>query len=87
VKYFGGVESIKMTSYMFSGARHITRNGVQYILSTVIQELTNHPDRKFSQCETGFFWRWYTHQTDDVKQQVQTLVNNGKFVWCALAAR
>ncbi len=52
-------------------------DGVQYIISTVVQELLNHPDRRFSYAETGYFWRWWVHQTDQTKKQVQTLVNNG----------
>uniref|UniRef100_A0A914V5H3 Alpha-mannosidase n=1 Tax=Plectus sambesii TaxID=2011161 RepID=A0A914V5H3_9BILA len=64
--------------YYFGAAKEITHVGVQYILSTVVQELIKNPNRRFSYCETGFFWRWITHQTDDVKQQVLTLVNNGQ---------
>lgn len=55
----------------------ITKDGVQYILNTVFPSLEQDPARKFSYCESNFFWRWWNQQNDATKQKVTNLVNQG----------
>jgi len=60
---------------------------VQYILTTVIEQLLVNPDRKFIYVEQAYFQRWWRQQNDQVQQQVRDLVNNGQleFInggWC-----
>ena len=52
--------------------------GVQFILDTVIKELTKDPQRKYIQVETAFFKRWWRQQTDEKKATVQQLVDEGR---------
>jgi len=60
---------------------------VQYILTTVIEQLLVNPDRKFIYVEQAYFQRWWRQQNDEVQQQVRDLVANGQleFInggWC-----
>ena len=91
------------------GARNdIQQAGVQYIIDSVIEELKDHPDRRyvalkelktkegprivitfnrFIYVEMGFFTKWWQEQTDDMKNLVKQLVNEGRleFInggWC-----
>ena len=54
---------------------------VQWIISTVITELADDPDRRFIFVETSFFQRWWRRQTDRKKNQVRNLVNNGQLTF------
>jgi lysosomal alpha-mannosidase len=46
----------------------------------VIPELAENPDRRFVYVEIAFFWRWWIHQTDDLKNTVRQLVNQRKSI-------
>jgi lysosomal alpha-mannosidase len=46
----------------------------------VISELVEDPDRRFVYVEIAFFWRWWIHQTDDLKNTVRQLVNQRKSI-------
>ncbi|KAF5279970.1 hypothetical protein FQR65_LT15119 [Abscondita terminalis] len=52
--------------------------GVQNILDTVVQSLKDNPDRRFIQVETAFFMKWWEQQNEDIRNDVQNLVNNGQ---------
>ena len=54
------------------------RAGVQYVLDTVVQELSMDPDKKYIQVETAFFWRWWQEQDEETQQLVSDLVNQGQ---------
>lgn len=54
------------------------RAGVQYILDSVIPELAKDPKKRFIYVETAFFWRWFNHQDEEMKNLVKDLVNQGK---------
>ena len=61
--------------------------GVQYTIDTVVSELSEHPEYKFSIVEMAFLYRWWNQATDRQKQQMKTLVANGQieFInagWC-----
>jgi lysosomal alpha-mannosidase len=36
------------------------------------------PDRRFVYVEIAYFWRWWTHQTEEMQNTVRTLVNESK---------
>ena len=60
---------------------------VQYILTTVIEQLQVNPDRKFIYVEQAYFQRWWREQNEDVRSQVRALVKSGQleFInggWC-----
>ena len=59
---------------------NIQHAGVQYILDSVIHALDQNPDRRFIYVEIGFFWRWWSQQTDAVRSKVKDFVNSGMFV-------
>ncbi|KAJ0184382.1 hypothetical protein K1T71_000805 [Dendrolimus kikuchii] len=64
--------------YYYGSRNNIQKAGVQYILDSVIKELWEDPKRRFIYVETAFFWKWWTRQSDDVKQRVHTLVDEGR---------
>ena len=50
---------------------------VQYILDSVVLALDENPDRRFIYVEIAFFWRWWVQQTEDIRNKVTQLVNEG----------
>jgi len=56
----------------------IQHAAVQYILDSVIQSLLENPDRRFIYVEIAFFWRWWMEQTEQMRNTVRQLVNEGK---------
>ncbi|UJR26764.1 hypothetical protein I4U23_008079 [Adineta vaga] len=79
---------LKTVDQYFYGARNnIQHAGVQYILDSVIHALDQNPDRRFIYVEIGFFWRWWSQQTDAIRNKVKDFVNAGRleFIsggWC-----
>ncbi|UJR06766.1 hypothetical protein I4U23_011053 [Adineta vaga] len=73
---------------MFYLARNnIQRGGVQYVLDSVIEALVKNPERRFIYVEIAFFWRWWNEQSNDTRNIVKELVNDGRleFIsggWC-----
>uniref|UniRef100_A0A1X7VJH7 Alpha-mannosidase n=1 Tax=Amphimedon queenslandica TaxID=400682 RepID=A0A1X7VJH7_AMPQE len=55
--------------YYYGADNNIQHAAVQYIISSVVEELSKNKDRKFIYVEIAFFIRWWNEQTDDVKQQ------------------
>ncbi|CAI5475127.1 unnamed protein product [Closterium sp. Yama58-4] len=51
---------------------------VQYIIETVVDQLSDNPDRKFIQVEQGFFYRWWERQNESVREKVRKLVDSGQ---------
>ncbi|XP_012271344.1 lysosomal alpha-mannosidase isoform X1 [Orussus abietinus] len=64
--------------YYFGSQSLIQKAGVQYILDTVIEELLKDPQRRFIYVETAFLWKWWLRQNDEVRQNVKTLINEGR---------
>jgi lysosomal alpha-mannosidase len=64
--------------YYYGSHSDIQRAGVQYIISSTVEALKADPDRRFVQVETAFFWKWWQHQPDNLKQDFINLVNNGQ---------
>lgn len=51
---------------------------MQYILDSVVQELSHDPKKKFIYVETAFFWKWWMEQEDHMRHIVKKLVANGQ---------
>lgn len=51
---------------------------VRDIISSVVGNLLQDPNRKFSYVESAFFWMWWQEQTELVKMHVKQLVENGR---------
>ncbi|KAL5505251.1 hypothetical protein EMCRGX_G006653 [Ephydatia muelleri] len=73
--------------YYYGANNSIQHAGVQYILDTVMDELSRDPNKTFSYVEMAFFTKWWSEQDDATKMRVKTLVNNKQleFVnagWC-----
>ncbi|CAH0730858.1 unnamed protein product, partial [Brenthis ino] len=64
--------------YYYGSRNNIQKAGVQYILDSVIKELWQDPKRRFIYVETAFFWKWWMHQSDDVRHKVDVLVRQGR---------
>ena len=73
--------------YFGSNNSNIYFAGVQYILDSVVSQLLQNPDRKFTYVEQAFFARWWDEQDAAMKANVRRLVKDGQlqFVnggWC-----
>ncbi|CAF4671246.1 unnamed protein product [Rotaria sp. Silwood1] len=64
--------------YYYGSRSEIVNRGVQYILDSVVQALTENPDRRFIYVEMAFFWRWWNQQSDEIRNTVKQLVNEGR---------
>ncbi len=51
---------------------------MQYIIDSVISELSLDPDKRFIQVETGFFWLWWNEQDEDTREVARQLVREGR---------
>ncbi|CAF3582661.1 unnamed protein product [Rotaria sp. Silwood1] len=70
---------LKTVDQYFYGARNdIQHAAVQHILDSVTAALLEDPDRRFIYVEIAFFWRWWMQQTEDTKNTVRKLVNEGR---------
>ncbi len=52
--------------------------GVQYIIDSVISELSLDPNKRFIQVETGFFWLWWNEQDEEMREAARQLVSEGR---------
>ena len=73
--------------YYYGGRNKIQIAGVQYILDSVIQALSEDPKRRFIYVEIAFFERWWRQQSPALKEKVKELVKNGQLEftnggWC-----
>ncbi|KYB25900.1 lysosomal alpha-mannosidase-like precursor [Tribolium castaneum] len=64
--------------YYYGSHSEIQKAGVQYIISSTVEALKADPDRRFVQVETAFFWKWWQHQPDTIRQDFIDLVNSGQ---------
>ena len=56
----------------------IQHAAVQNILDSIIEALLENPDRRIVYVEIAFFWRWWSQQTEQMKDTVRQLVNQGE---------
>ncbi|CAF1191139.1 unnamed protein product [Rotaria sordida] len=64
--------------YYYGSRSEICKRGVQYILDSVVAALMENPDRRFIYVEMAFFWRWWNQQSDEMRNIVKQLVNEGR---------
>ncbi|CAF1413328.1 unnamed protein product [Adineta ricciae] len=64
--------------YYYGSHKEIQKRGVQYILDSVMEALVDNPDRRFIYVEMAFFWRWWNQQSNDTRDIVKQLVNEGR---------
>ncbi|CAB0014713.1 unnamed protein product [Nesidiocoris tenuis] len=67
-----------LDQYYYGSKNHIQDAGVQYILDSVIQELSHDRRKRFIYVETAFFWKWWQEQDDAMRHLVKKLVNRGQ---------
>lgn len=79
---------LKTVDQYYTGQNNsVYHAGVKYILDTVIYELQQHPNRKFSYVEQAFFQRWWNEHDDNMRSIVKGLHASGQleFIiggWC-----
>eukprot|EP00636_Phaeomonas_parva_P016919 CAMPEP_0118851794 /NCGR_PEP_ID=MMETSP1163-20130328/1098_1 /TAXON_ID=124430 /ORGANISM="Phaeomonas parva, Strain CCMP2877" /LENGTH=1103 /DNA_ID=CAMNT_0006784183 /DNA_START=134 /DNA_END=3445 /DNA_ORIENTATION=+ len=79
---------LKTVDQYFYGANNtIQHAGVQHVLDSVFAELKRKPERRFTYVEMAFFARWYTQLAADEKDEVRSLVKDGRLTfanggWC-----
>ncbi|CAF1424428.1 unnamed protein product [Rotaria magnacalcarata] len=64
--------------YYYGSRSEIVNRGVQYILDSVVSALLDNPDRRYIYVEMAFFWRWWNEQSNDTRNAVKQLVNEGR---------
>ncbi|XP_041778570.1 lysosomal alpha-mannosidase-like [Anopheles merus] len=64
--------------YYYGSRSTIQKAGVQYILDSVIQELLKDAARRFIFVESAFMHKWYTEQSEEMRQTVKVLVSEGR---------
>lgn len=64
--------------YYYGSRTKIQKAGVQYILDSVVQELLRDPEKRFIYVESAFFFKWWKDQTDELKADVNKLVQEGR---------
>ena len=73
--------------YFYGAYNSIQHAGVQYILDSVIPQLSADPSKRFIYVEIAFFERWWNEQNDAMRTEVKKLVKEKRleFInagWC-----
>ena len=73
--------------YYYGANNSIQHAGVQYILDSVIPQLSADPSKRFIYVEIAFFERWWNEQNDAMRTEVKKLVKEKRleFInagWC-----
>ncbi|CDW74355.1 glycosyl hydrolases family 38 protein [Stylonychia lemnae] len=70
---------LKTVDEYYSGTQvNVAYADVEMILDTVVFELLQDPTKKFTYVEMKFFSMWWKNQTDDIKNKVRMLVQQGR---------
>lgn len=70
---------LKTVDQYYYGNRIKTQKAsVQNILDSVIDSLLKDPNKRFIYVESAFFFKWWDHQTKELKKKVKMLVNEGR---------
>ncbi|XP_031630105.1 lysosomal alpha-mannosidase-like [Contarinia nasturtii] len=64
--------------YYYGNKKTYQIASVQNILDSVVAELLTDPERRFIYVESAFFFKWWDQQTEQLKEQVKQLVNEGR---------
>ena len=69
---------LKTVDQYFDGsARDIQMTIVKVELTSIVEALWDHPERKFSEVEMKFFKMWWDKASPDLQGKVRTLIQNG----------
>ena len=64
----------------YSGVNQAVQHAsVNSILSSVVEELSDNPDRTFSFAEVKYLQMWYTRQDQKTKDKLKKQIKNGQF--------
>lgn len=77
LRFYSHDKHESLGAFIFLAHNEIAHRGVQYILDSVVEELVANPDRRYIYVEMAFFWRWWNVQSDDMRNTVKQLVNEG----------
>lgn len=61
-------------NYYYGGDMRTQFAGVAYTIDTVVQELSEHPEYKFTIVEMAFLYRWWQDASDKDRNRMKTLV-------------
>ncbi|XP_028137565.1 lysosomal alpha-mannosidase [Diabrotica virgifera virgifera] len=64
--------------YFYGEHNDIQNGGIQYVLDSVLQALTQNEDRRFIQAETAYFWKWWQIQPEKKRQIFKNFVDSGR---------
>ncbi|XP_050518488.1 lysosomal alpha-mannosidase [Diabrotica virgifera virgifera] len=64
--------------YYYGMNTSIQQAGVQYIITSVFEALLDNEDRRYIQVETAYFWKWWQHQSPEVRKLYKGLVDKGQ---------
>lgn len=64
--------------YYYGSRSNIQRAGVELILDSVVVELLRDPTKRFIYVESAFFFKWWQEQSDELREQVKQLVQEGR---------
>ena len=67
-----------VNAYFDGSYKDIQWTNVNIELTSIMHALLQNPDRKFSQVEVKFFKMWWDLQSDAMKTNVKSLVENGQ---------
>ena len=63
--------------YFDASARNIQMTNVKVELTSIVEALWDHPERKFSEVEMKFFKMWWEKAGPDLQDKVRALIKNG----------
>ena len=69
-----------LDQYYYGTNIALGKEGVQYIIDSVVSELVWDKQRRFIYVETAFFWKWWLEQSDAKREIVKELVRGGECI-------
>lgn len=74
-------------NYFYGGDQSTQWAGVQYVIDSVVTELSLNPSYKFSIVEMAFLYRWWNNANSTQKALIQKHIDNGQIEiinagWC-----
>ncbi|VDO86370.1 unnamed protein product [Soboliphyme baturini] len=73
-----GVHFLSLKLSILGKGNDVVDAGIVGILDSVTAALINDPKKRFSYAETSFFEKWWQIKNETIRQQVKTLVNEGR---------
>ncbi|VDO92022.1 unnamed protein product [Soboliphyme baturini] len=64
--------------YFLGTNKTLAKEGVRFILDSVVSELLHDSSKRFTYAETSFFWRWWQTKNDHIRHIVKRLVSKGQ---------